>query len=143
MDKRRLILILQSVLCIALAALLCTLIIGMYAGGVIAQQSNPDALIFTREAIAARLLPALVIFVLITAIGIWARFAGVRAEDKAPQKGLIGRIQNRGESDGDAIIRRLLLAAAFALIIAGIFSGGMQDVINKAIHICTECIGLG
>ena len=35
----------------------------------------------------------------------------------------------------------LLLGAVF--IILGIFNGGMDDVLQKAVKICTECIGLG
>ena len=41
------------------------------------------------------------------------------------------------------IARAVLLAAAAALIVAGICNGGMFDVLVKAINICTECIGLG
>ena len=39
---------------------------------------------------------------------------------------------------------RLTLAViAVAFIVIGIFNGGMADVLQKAINICTECIGLG
>lgn len=41
------------------------------------------------------------------------------------------------------IVRVVFLAAAVALIAAGIRNGGMFDVLVKAINICTECIGLG
>ena len=41
------------------------------------------------------------------------------------------------------VARAALLAAAAALIVAGICNGGMFDVLVKAINICTECIGLG
>nr|MBE6545081.1 thioredoxin [Oscillospiraceae bacterium] len=34
-------------------------------------------------------------------------------------------------------------AVALILIAAGIFNGGMEDVLQKAVKICTECIGLG
>lgn len=44
---------------------------------------------------------------------------------------------------GVLIIRLVLVAAAAALIVAGILNGGMGDVLIKAIKICTECIGLG
>ncbi len=40
-------------------------------------------------------------------------------------------------------MRRLLLIAAAGLILAGIFNGSAQDVFNKAVRICTECVGLG
>lgn len=45
-----------------------------------------------------------------------------------------------------AVNRRVgigVLMASFLLIFAGIRNGGMQDVLIKAINICTECIGLG
>ncbi len=41
------------------------------------------------------------------------------------------------------IVRGAVLVAAVALIVLGIVNGGMEDVLQKAIRICTECIGLG
>lgn len=41
------------------------------------------------------------------------------------------------------VARTALLITAVILIVFGIFNGGMQDVLQKAIKICTECIGLG
>ena len=41
------------------------------------------------------------------------------------------------------VARAALIAAAVLMIILGIFNGGMNDVLQKAIRICTECIGLG
>lgn len=41
------------------------------------------------------------------------------------------------------IVRGVLLVVAVCMIVAGIFNGGMKDVLDKAIAICTECIGLG
>lgn len=40
-------------------------------------------------------------------------------------------------------IRIGVLALAALLIVLGIFNGGVDDVLKKAIAICTECIGLG
>lgn len=39
--------------------------------------------------------------------------------------------------------RLTLLVLVVTFIIIGIFNGGMADVLQKAINICTECIGLG
>ena len=39
--------------------------------------------------------------------------------------------------------RFVLLALAVVFIITGIFNGSMTAVVNKAIRICTECVGLG
>jgi len=41
------------------------------------------------------------------------------------------------------VARIALLAVAVLMIVLGIFNGGMNDVLQKAIKICTECIGLG
>ena len=40
-------------------------------------------------------------------------------------------------------LRIALTVSAIVFIAVGIFGGGMVDVLNKAIKICTECIGLG
>lgn len=40
-------------------------------------------------------------------------------------------------------IRRGLIAAAVILILAGVLRNDDNDVMNKAIRICYECIGIG
>lgn len=40
-------------------------------------------------------------------------------------------------------VRIAFVGCAIGFIIAGIFNGGMNNLLNKAINICTECIGLG
>lgn len=40
-------------------------------------------------------------------------------------------------------VRGVVFAAAVALIVLGITGGGMTDVLENAIKICTSCIGLG
>ena len=40
-------------------------------------------------------------------------------------------------------IRCVVLAVAIIFIVAGIFNGSAEDVLTKAVKICTECIGLG
>ena len=41
------------------------------------------------------------------------------------------------------ILRGAILVAAVVFIILGITNGSMNDVLGKAVQICTECIGLG
>lgn len=41
------------------------------------------------------------------------------------------------------VIRAALAVAGVVLVIVGIAGGGMADVLEKAINICTQCIGLG
>lgn len=40
-------------------------------------------------------------------------------------------------------VRIAVACFAVAFVIAGCFNGSVQEVLNKAIRICTECIGLG
>ena len=40
-------------------------------------------------------------------------------------------------------VRMILLSAAIIFVVIGILNGGAEDVLKKAIAICTECIGLG
>jgi len=42
-----------------------------------------------------------------------------------------------------AIIRVVVGCVAVSFVIAGACNGSMRDLLNKAINICTECIGLG
>ena len=41
------------------------------------------------------------------------------------------------------VTRCAVLVIGVVFVIAGIFNGGMQDVLDKAVKICRECIGLG
>ena len=41
------------------------------------------------------------------------------------------------------VLRLAVFAVAIAFIILGINNGGMEQVLGKAVRICTECIGLG
>lgn len=41
------------------------------------------------------------------------------------------------------IIRCVILVVGALLLLYGLFTGGVADVLTKAINICTECIGLG
>jgi hypothetical protein len=40
-------------------------------------------------------------------------------------------------------VRIALLVLAVVFILLGIRNGSMMAVVNKAIRICTECVGLG
>lgn len=40
-------------------------------------------------------------------------------------------------------VRWALLGVAVVLLVYGFFAGGTQDVLTKAVNICTECVGLG
>lgn len=141
MNTRKIILILETVLCTVFAVLLSSAAIDIYMKGVAARAADPDAAIYTQETAAAGLIPAGVVLVCIIAVAVWARIAGVSAP-VAPA-GKAGRVENRAETGRDILIRRILIAAAICMIIAGIINGSAQDVLYKAVKICTECVGLG
>ena len=52
-------------------------------------------------------------------------------------------VSERGEEIAVLLIRIAVFAVAVAFIVLGALNGGADDVLNKAIRICTECIGLG
>lgn len=41
------------------------------------------------------------------------------------------------------VIRVCCLAAGFVLVTAGIWRGEASEVLDKAVRICLECIGIG
>ena len=41
------------------------------------------------------------------------------------------------------VIRAVILVIALVLVVVGFINGGYIDVLNKAIRICYECIGIG
>ena len=140
MEKKKYFLILQSIICVLLAVMLITAVLGVYRRGMAAHAEDPLAWIFSREIAVQAFRPIAPLF--FAGIGLAAAgwFLGVRDENSLrPVKG--GRVENKA-SDGKKI-RTILLIAAIVLIGAGIFNGSARDVFGKAIKICTECVGLG
>ena len=43
----------------------------------------------------------------------------------------------------ETVLKYAILIIGVVLIVIGVFNGGMTDVLDKAVKICTECIGLG
>ena len=41
------------------------------------------------------------------------------------------------------IVQLSLITFSIVLIVVGVINGGASDTLQKAINICTECIGLG
>ena len=61
----------------------------------------------------------------------------------AAEKKAVGKQSKELPSYAILVARIAIIAVAVLLIVFGIFNGGMDDVLQKAIRICTECIGLG
>ena len=69
---------------------------------------------------------------------------GIKAGKAEEKQTLFQKIEGFFDSDkGTAICRILFAVVGVALVVIGIFNGGMHDMLQKAINICTQCIGLG
>jgi len=56
---------------------------------------------------------------------------------------LKGRLAFLGSDRAKNITRIVLAVCGAVLVVVGIFNGGMASILEKAINICTQCIGLG
>ncbi len=65
------------------------------------------------------------------------------AKERGVLAGNADSVQTLAEGHSIYIIRGAILIAAIVFIILGISNGSMNDVLGKAVQICTECIGLG
>lgn len=69
---------------------------------------------------------------------------GIKAGKTEEKQTLFQKIGAFFDSEkGTAIFRILFAVVGVALFVIGIFNGGMHDMFQKAINICTQCIGLG
>ena len=254
MTKNKILLIAQSLLCVALVVMLAVSAVGIYRNGIAEKQENPLAWVYTRDKAAAALKPVLPMFLLAVGVTVACAVLNVRDEnenkpvkdielnrnlmrarvaqpsdamkkEQAAQKKLLysgwgcfglcmlpvliymtngdhfpnGDLEQvmgslavhvfpwiilglaalivsailQGKSiqrEYDAIMARIkeekaagikaelqddkparnvnvlrwvILALAVVFIIMGIRNGSMMAVVNKAIRICTECVGLG
>lgn len=103
---------------------------------------------YTRERVAAALarlsLPIALtaLAVLVNAVLCLLRAAFYK-EEKKGQRGVKPTPAPPLSPCRERVIRIAVLTAALCLIILGAFNGSMRDVLDKAVRICTECIGLG
>lgn len=127
-----------------LAGGLCWATLAIWLEGRALRATDPAAVIFTPAAVSARLrwvLPVLVMWLaaLLTAL---CAGGGRRTPGRA-------RAANRNPNEKPTSERKIgllwfgLLALSAALIVLGVWNGGLRDVLIKAANICTECIGLG
>ncbi len=70
---------------------------------------------------------------------------GIKADkNKQERKSFFQAVGDFFDSEKTTVVFRILFAVAgIALVVVGIFNGGMHDMFQKAINICTQCIGLG
>ena len=140
MDKKKVFLIIQSLLWILAAGLLIVSVISIYRDGTVLRAEDPLAVIFSRQIAAEAFRPIAPLFFAAVVMTVAGLVLGIRDEDGLkPVKG--GKVENR--APGGKTLRTVLLVAAIVLIVAGVFNGSARDVFGKAVKICTECIGLG
>ena len=151
MDKRKMLLYLQSALCILWVILMAAAAIRIYTTGLAYQaQGHPEAWIYTREKAVEAIGRYLPILLLAVISNIACVFLGVRDEDqdkpvRDPDLMEIYKKEGNGEERARKLktARIAVFAVAVVFVIAGIMNGSMEDMLIKAVNICTECIGLG
>ena len=148
MKRDKIIRLCVTALTLALTAALIASAVALYLGGLARREAMQSAAapLFNREDAARalrRLAPLALAWLAAVAAGLvcGARsryFGGPRAE-KRPRTVMKGQPETRGR----VALRAALYAAAALLLVLGALNGGLNDVLVKAINICTECIGLG
>ena len=151
MNKKKVFLIIQSILCFLVMTYFAVCSIIIYNKGLAVKAVEPTAWIYSRELVGKYLLsvlPVAIITIIMALVGI---FAGIRDEN---QDKLVKSIEMKKNPEYDeasekkkitmlTVIRYVVLVAAITMIIIGIINGSARDTLYKAITICTECVGLG
>ena len=152
MTRKRAFLLVQAMLCTLSALLLAAAAIHICLDGLsVRAAGNPLTWIYTRETAGAMLLRAAPACLLTLLWPVLGRILKIRNDlpdppvsVRTPAPGVFREQNSRPASARPQLVLRLvLLAAALALIVAGILNGSIQDVLVKAINLCTECVGLG
>ena len=150
--RKKVYMILESLLCALTAGLLMAAAIRMYVEGATIQASGDlFYYIYTRDKVGAvlmKLLPLITAGIGFTVAG-WVLGIRDETQDKpAALKGMdiresVAKAVPQKSTRGIRILRVVVLIAAVALIILGVRNGGLDDVFAKGASICTECVGLG
>lgn len=142
----------QAGLWVLWAVLMAAAAIHIYTEGLAYQaDGHPEAWIYTREKAAAvfgAYAPVLLLAVVSTIACVVMGVRDERQDKPVADPDLISiyateREERRTDEKRIRFARLAVLALAVIFIIAGIINGSMEDVIIKAVNICTECVGLG
>ncbi|MBQ1371566.1 MAG: hypothetical protein IIY70_01415 [Oscillospiraceae bacterium] len=141
-DLKRLSALLLAVMTVLLAIALCWAAVDIWLQGSIRRRADPTTVIYSVEAVHARAILVLPVFLL------WLVSLAVRCCTASSQKSPAGACPRQAwepvpVSPALRHLRYALFALAVLLIVLGILNGGLQDVLTKAVNLCTECIGLG
>ena len=132
-----------GILAVSICAGLITGGILLYTNGTAAVAAGTAETVFSREKAAGVLRLFLIPTLILADLLIVAAAAGIKVNYKSfPAAGKPDGSVGAYRGPGTMRIWLVLILAA-GLITAGILNGGLNDVLIKAINICTECIGLG
>ena len=150
MSRKKIYLMIQSLLCILAAVLLASGAIGLYLDGA-ARQAEGDLFyyMYTRERVAdllQKIMPLLFAGLGLSIGGIILGIRDERMDRPAEGKSLVSapeRLRSGADGRKKVVLRTALIVIALSMIAAGIVNGGMDDVLAKGSAICTECVGIG
>ena len=143
MTRRRMLLLATAAVCIVLAVLLCVSAVSVYREGSLRREQDPLADVYSPETVAEKLGTLTPLFLLFAVLAASDLALGIR--DDRPRKadpsfsGTVRALPPRKHGK----LQAALLVLALFLTLLGILNGSALDVLNKAITICSECIGLG
>ena len=143
MNRNRMILVLQAAVCVLLAVLLAAGAVGICADGLARKAEDPLDNIYTPDHMAAVMTAAIPLFIAFIALLAAGLVLGVKDPKADKPAGLSGPVEPEAGPKHRRIFQAAFVVMAAAFIIAGVLNGSAGDVLIKAIHICTECIGLG
>ena len=141
--KGKILPVLLAVCCIALAVILAAGAVLIYLDGSARRAANPLENIYTAEKAGEVLAAALPVFLALVCLAAACLILGVKPPEGKGKTGAGKPSPVPAGLKHETWIRTAVFAAAVLLIIAGIANGSVQDVLAKAISICTECVGLG
>ncbi len=147
MEKRKLLLTLQSIMWLATALCFIMSAVLIYTEGLKVKALDPMADIYTIEAIR-RYSGTPIIFLLASLLmSVVCIFLNVKESSPNYPSKIIDFTNNKKVSviseAGQKKLRTAIFVVAVIFIILGFFNGSLMDVLIKASKICTECIGLG
>ncbi len=136
--------ILKKKLPVIIAVLIILICIGLIAESLLVYFDETNSIIYSREiakkALKHFIAPTILLFVLILLAVIWH----IPNKQKIfPKEKFFKQLTAYKKKNVTIKGYLLLYLVALVLILAGIWNGGLNDVLVKAINICTECIGLG
>ena len=139
--KKKIFLWITAFFCIAACLVLSLSVIILFLKG--SASSGP---VFTAEKLQKVFLRALPFMIGAAVMSLWGLFLNIKDENSVRIHPLQEKDRKEPFSKNGRVlwgIRIGLVCFAVLLIAAGFFNGSVMDVLQKAIRICAECIGLG